>query len=193
MKGLWLIIFLLLFNLTLSAQHAERASLQFQLDAGYGAFLGNFRDHLQQSGAYSSTPVLEGSLLIYPGEHWGLGMLLGSMTVIHPQSEPIEGIIRYQELLLEYRLDKGAFWGLLYAGAGFQDPGMTLQWYGSGVADFGIRGGYRIKNGLSMTLTLGYRRSFLRSIIIADQYGDIDSMDNLSSLRINLGLRYSTD
>jgi len=192
MRNLWLMGCLILLLAPLTAQSKDKATLQFQLDAGGAAFLGDFREHLERSYALTNSPVLEGTLLIYPGDHWGLGLLLGSMTVIHLQSEPIEGIIRYQELLLEYSWGKEPFNAMVYSAVGFQDPGMSLEWYGSGVADLGVRAAVKTKENLALTVTLGYRFSFLRSLLLAEKYDDIDKMDNLSSLRLCLGLRYGS-
>lgn len=191
-RAIILILFIIPFALSAQVMNFDKASLQFQVDVGMGSFLGDFREHLEKSYALTYSPVLEGTLLIYPGDHWGLGLLMGSMTVIHFQSEPIEGIIRYQELMLEYSWGEGPVQAMVYSAVGFQDPGMSLEWYGSGVADLGIRAAAKTKENLALTLTLGYRFSFLRSILLAEKYEDIDQMDNLSSLRLCLGLRYSS-
>jgi len=189
MKRYLSIILFITLSFLLSAESRGSTSLHFQLDAGIGTYIGDFRTHLMESQAWLNSPVLEGAVLIYPGQRWGIGILSGSMAVLHPYSEPIEGIIRYQELLVEYRLGEEPFWLSPFAGVGFQDPGMSLQWYGSGVIDAGIRSGWQFKPDLALTATLGFRTSFFRSMIIPKEY-NISYWDNLSSLRLSFGLRY---
>ncbi|MDA3851884.1 MAG: hypothetical protein PF447_11515 [Spirochaetaceae bacterium] len=183
------IIIAFFFSFTLHSME-EEVGLHIQIDSGIAGYVGDFKNHLDISGAYTVSPVLDASLLIYPTEHWGIGVSWGSMTVIHRRSTPIEGVIRYNTLINEFTWHEDKRWLSLYGAIGFQDPGMSLQWYGSAVADLGLRLGWEIKPKLSFTIMTGYRFSFLRSIIIAQKYEDIDYPDNLSSMRLQAGLRY---
>lgn len=189
MKAPLLLMLCFLFS-PLALYSESSTSLQFQLDTGWGIYIGDFKNHLEESDAWTHSPILDFSILIFPWEHWGIGVLWGSMMVAHEKSEPIEGIIRYYSLISEYRHDREPFWGSAYTSIGYQDPGMTLDWYASGFFGFGCRLGWKFRSDLSLTLSMGYRRSFFRSIIIHEEYDDIDKNDNLSSLRASLGLRY---
>ncbi len=189
MKASLLLMLCILFT-PLALYSESSTSLQFQLDAGWGFYVGDFKDHLKKSGAWTNTPILDFSVLIFPWKQWGIGVLWGAMMVAHKESEPIEGVIHYYSLITEYRHDIESFWGSIFASIGYQDPGMTLGWYASGVFGIGFRLGWAFKSNLSLTSSVGYRRSFFRSVVIHEKYDDIDKNDNLSSLRISLGLRY---
>jgi hypothetical protein len=57
---------------------------------------------------------------------------IGCGSVIHPLSEPMEGVILYMSLGPFFKLDLKKVYIKTWADAGFQLPTMSLQWYGSG-------------------------------------------------------------
>ena len=166
-------------------------SFAVQTEAGIGFFTGEFAGHLDQSGAWPWTPVLDARIVLYPCGKAGIGVQTGSMAVIHPRSEPIEGIIRYQGITLEYPAMETPFPVILTGGAGFQDPGMLVSPYGSGFWEAGIIACCPLKPSFSLTFHLFYRSSFFQAVQIDEQYSDWDSNDTLQSLSGAVGLRYS--
>lgn len=167
----------------------NRAALQ--LSTGLGIFTGEFGSHLDSAGAWPWSPVLDGLIVLYPAGRMGIGLQWGSMAVIHPQSEPIEGILRYQSLFIEYPFSAGPAQLLYHLGAGFQDAGMLLSVYSSGFWNTGLTAELPFGNGYSFVIRADYRRSFFTSLIIYREYEDWTTNDNLQSLSLNMGLRLS--
>jgi len=183
-KRISLFFILLIGGITLGA-----SDYSIQVSGGLGWFTGDFARHLDHSGAWPWTPVLDSRIMIYPGTHLGVGVQWGSLAAIHPLSEPIEGIIRYNALALEwlFPITQGILG--VNAAVGFQDPGMLVSPYGSGFWEGGMLVGTPLKENLYLVLQGFYRSSFLQSIIIQEQYDDWDRRDNMESISLTLGIK----
>ena len=185
-----ILVFMIRFAAALPAEQPQTNSLELQFNAGIGMFPGEFGRHLDSSGAWPWTPVIDGLIVFYPLAKLGIGTQWGSMAVIHPNSEPIEGILRYQSLFLEYPHAFGKITALIHLGAGFQDAGMLLSVYSSGFWNTGLSAKIPLVKDFSFIVRGDYRRSFFKSLLINREYDDWQTDDNLQSLSLSLGLRY---
>lgn len=187
MKFKFLIFILLLFFSSIIYGNENKPSLELSIDIGCGLYVGSFLDHLQTDGAYTATPILDAYFSTYFTNYLGLQIQIGAGSVIHPLSEPMEGVILYLGVGPFYKLQLDNFFLKVWADFGYQHPTMTLQWYGSGFTEIGLGGGIDIGNKNSLFLSAKYRFQFLQSIIIYQKYASIDKNDNLSSISITIG------
>jgi hypothetical protein len=165
----------------------EKPIMEVTIDLGYGFYVGSFLDHLNRDGAYTATPTLDGYFASYITPFLGLQYQIGCGSVIHPLSEPMEGVILYMSLGPFFKLDLKKVYIKTWADAGFQLPTMSLQWYGSGFFEFGTGFGLNLNKSNSFFVGFKYRTQFLQSIIISRMYDSIDENDNLSSITLSFG------
>ena len=183
-KILLTVILTILSNRMIFGGQIDKPVMEIQTDLGMGFYLGSFRAHLSTDGAYTLTPTLDLYLAPYICRHFGFQVYLGGGTVIHPQSEPIEGVIFYYGIGPFFIWDWGRFHIKIFGEAGYQNPNMSLQWYGSGFFEIGGSAGWALTDRSGIRLSLKYKRQFLRSLIIYEQYDSLEENDNLNSLSI---------
>ena len=157
------------------------------VDAGVGAYIGDFYRHLINDGAYIITPILDIDISLFIIKYFGLKASVGSGSVIHPYFEPIEGTIIYMGLGIFFQYDWKYAFIKLSADTGFQHTTMLLQWYSSGYFECGTGFGIKITKWMYITSAIKYRMGFLNSIIIHEKY-DIDYNDTISSINFSTGL-----
>ncbi|MBI9099807.1 MAG: hypothetical protein JEY91_15110 [Spirochaetaceae bacterium] len=180
-----LIFSILLFSPLFSED--EKPIMEATIGLGYGFYVGSFLDHLNKDGAYTSTPTLDSYFASYITPFLGFQFQIGCGSVIHPLSEPMEGVILYMGLGPFINLNLKKVYIKTWVDAGFQFPTMSLQWYGSGFLEIGSGFGLNLNKSNSLVLSLKYRTQFLRSIIISKMYDSIDENDNLSSITLSFG------
>jgi hypothetical protein len=163
------------------------ASISVEL--GGGAWLGEFREHLDRDGAYLATPSLDFLIRLPFGEGFGAEALLGSACVIHRYSTPIDGSFFYQEAGLYAGLPIGAAFAWIAAEAGFEHGTLLVAQYSSGVAGAALGLRAPIGERLSWVATLRFRRGFLQAVSIPAFYGT-DVIDHPTSLTLTAGIAY---
>jgi hypothetical protein len=165
------------------------ARAELSVELGGGAWLGDFREHLDREGAYLLTPALDFSVRIPFGARFGFEALVGSDCVIHRYSQPIDGSFLYQEAGLYAAFPIGRACAWIAAEAGFEHGTLLVTQYSSGVA--GAAFGVSIPAGgrLSWVATLRFRRGFLQAVTIPDYYGT-DAIDHPTSLTLTAGIAY---
>lgn len=161
--------------------------MEVTIDLGYGFYVGSFLDHLNIDGAYTATPTIDGYFSSFFTTNLGLQLHLGLGSVIHPSSEPMEGVLLYMSLGPFFKWDLNKFYIKTWTSAGYQMPTMSLEWYGSGFFELGTGGGINLNKSNSFFLSCKYRTQFLQSIIIHEKYDSIDKNDNLSSVTLSIG------
>ena len=181
------IILFLAVLLTAPSVSAREKIMEIQFGLGSGFYLGSFRDHLKTDGAYTATPVLDLYFSPYLHKNFGFSFYLGTGAVIHPQSKPIEGVILYIGTGPFYTWSKGRFHMRFTVLAGYQHPGMSLQWYGSGFFGLGCFAGWDLNDYSCLRIGVDYKRQFLRSLIIHEKYDSLSENDNLNSLAVTAG------
>lgn len=159
------------------------------IDAGIGAYVGNFYKHLNDNGAYTATPIMDIYVSLFIIKYLGVEALIGSGCVIHPYSEPIEGTIIYMGLGLFFQYEWKYAYIKLFTNAGFQHTTMLLQWYASGYFESGFGFGVKITDWMYITSAIKYRMGFLNSIIIREKY-DLDYYDTIASINFTAGLSF---
>jgi hypothetical protein len=172
-----------------SPQEARPRAAALSVELGGGAWLGDFREHLDRDGAYLATPSLDFALKFPIGGILGVEALVGSACVIHRYSEPIDGSFIYQQAGLYAELPLGAASAWIAAEAGFEHGTLRVTEYSSGVAGAAL--GLRVPIGdrLEWASTLRFRRGFLQAVTIPAAYGT-DAIDNPTSLTLSAGLAY---
>ncbi len=159
------------------------------IDAGAGLYVGNFYKHLADDGAYVLTPVMDIYISIFIIKYFGAEVLVGSGSVIHPYSEPIEGTIIYMGIGLFFQYEWKYAYIKLFTNAGFQHTTMLLQWYASGYFESGFGFGIKITNWMYITSAIKYRMGFLNSIIIQEKY-NLDYYDTIASMNFTAGFSF---
>ncbi|HPS59500.1 MAG TPA: hypothetical protein PK514_15475 [Spirochaetota bacterium] len=158
-------------------------SFSFSIETGLAVFTGKFRDHLEHDGADEQSPSLDMSFSIFIFNNCGLQGVFANQSVIHPQSKPIEGTIHLEILELFYQREFGRHLLKCYAGIGFQHTTMLLQYYSSGLIEFGGTYGWEFLNERSLIVSVKYRKGILPSKEIDDVYG-LSSPDTIESITI---------
>jgi len=176
-------------NATTEGNVRDPAVASLSIELGGGAWLGDFRDHLDRDGAYLATPTLDFVARFPFNEYAGIEAIIGSACVIHPYSEPIDGSFIYQEAGLYAGITLGRSFAWISAEAGFEHGTLLVTQYSSGVAGaaLGIRA--PIRDRLLWTATIRFRRGFLQAVTIPDFYST-DIIDNPTSLTISAGVAY---
>jgi hypothetical protein len=171
-----------------SQRDSWAASLSIEM--GGGAWLGDFREHLDRDGAYLFTPSLDFSARFPISRSFGLEALIGSASVIHRYSKPIDGSFFYQQVGLYAGFPLGAGYAWLAGEAGFEHGTLVVTQYSSGIAGaaFGISA--PINKRLSWTATIRFRRGFLQAVTIPSYYGT-NTIDKPTSLTLVAGIAYS--
>lgn len=154
--------------------------VDFTIDAGCGIYLGEFRSHLDKERAYWATPVLDFYISFFIIKYFGLQIYIGSGSVIHPQSFPIEGTIIYNGIEIFFQYEWDLIFIKIFSGAGFQHCTMLISYYASGFFELGLSIGTKINKYMSFTGSIKYRRGFLHSLLVEPK--------NLTSLTFSIGL-----
>ena len=157
------------------------------INAGVGIYTGDFYKHLINDGAYIVTPIIDIDLSLFIIKYFGLKTSIGSGSVIHPYSQPIEGTIIYMGFGVFFQYEWEYAFINFFTNAGFQHTTMLLQWYASGYFECGTGFGIKITKWMYITSAIKYRMGFLNSIIIHEKY-DIDYNDTISSINFSTGL-----
>ena len=161
--------------------------VDISIEAGIGVYTGDFYQHLINDGAYIISPIIDIDISLFIIKYLGLKASIGSSSVIHPRSQPIEGTIIYIGIGIFFQYDwKYAFINF-FSNIGFQHPTMLLQWYASGYFDCGLNFGFKITEWIYITSTINYRMGFLNSIIIKEKY-DLNYNDTITSINFSTGL-----
>jgi hypothetical protein len=170
-------------------QDAGSREATFSIEFGGGAWLCDFREHLDRDGAYLFTPALDFSARFPIGGIFGVEALVGSDCVIHRYSEPIDGSFICQQAGLYAELPIGACHAWIAGEVGFEHGTLLVTQYSSGVAGAAL--GLRAPIGarLSWVATLRFRRGFLQAVSIPAFYGT-DVIDHPTSLTVSAGLAY---
>src|SRR4030042_6083149 len=109
-------------------------------DTGMAVYVGDFYRHLKRDKANVYSPALDIGISLFIIKYMGIQLSLGSGSVIHPESQPIEGTIIYMGIEPFLQYDWKYAFVKMYAGGGFQHTTMSLQWYSS--AFFECGGGF---------------------------------------------------
>ncbi len=187
MKSKISVLFLLTVLSTNLFSNEDKPVMEMTMDLGCGFYVGSFYNHLKDDGAYTVTPTLDLYFSSYISSWLGIQFQIGNGSVIHPSSEPIEGVINYMGIGPFFKRDMGEFYLKGWVDAGFQQPTMSLEWYGSGFIEAGANIGFDLSAANSISIGLKYRTQFLQSIIIYSKYDSIDKNDNLSSITPSVG------
>lgn len=161
--------------------------VDISIEGGGGVYLGDFLNHLQRDGAYIATPTLDLYISLFIIKYFGVQALIGTGTVIHPNSTPIEGTILYMGLELFGQYDWKYAFIKFFAGAGFEHTTMLLQWYASGFFEGGTGFGIKITDWMYINTSVKYRVGFLHSVIIFLKY-NLPTSDTLMSITFSMGL-----
>ena len=161
--------------------------IDITIDAGIGVYTGDFYNHLLNDGAYIVTPIIDIDISLFIIKYFGLKTSIGSGSVIHPYSQPIEGTIIYMGLGMFFQYDWKYAFIKIFSSAGFQHTTMLLQWYASGYFECGMGFGIKITKWMYITSSIKYRMGFLNSIIIQEKY-DLNYNDTISSINFSTGL-----
>lgn len=162
-------------------------------DVGGTFYIGNFSEFLEDTGAYTAAPFLGFSGDFYLFRYGGIRLSIASTTVIHPESEPVEGILSYQGFGLFVSLFPLPFQGKIYANIGFQQATMLVEAFNSGYYSFGGLLAVPINSFISLTGGVSFRSGFLHSLIIHKYYDHLQ--ENLEdtpfrSVNVSLGFQY---
>jgi hypothetical protein len=173
-----------------SPQEARPRAATLSVELGGGAWLGDFREHLDRDGAYLFTPALDFSARFPIGRYLGVEALIGSACVIHRYSEPIDGSFIYQQAGVYAAFPIGPCSARIAAEAGFEHGTLLITQYSSGVAGASLSLDGPISDRLSWVATIRFRRGFLQAVTIPDYYGT-DIIDKPTSLTLSMGLSWN--
>jgi hypothetical protein len=169
------------------AARPTRAELAVEL--GGGAWLGDFREHLDRDGAYLLTPALDFTARFPMTGLIGVEALVGSDCVIHRYSEPIDGSFLYQEAGLYAGIPIGRAYAWIAGEAGFEHGTLRVTEYSSGVAGAALGVSIPAGGRLSWVATLRFRRGFLQAVTVPAAYGT-GAIDHPTSLTLTAGVAY---
>lgn len=172
-----------------SARAAERRGASLSIELGGGAWLADFREHLDRDGAYPATPALDFVARLPVTDHFGIEALVGSACVIHRYSEPIDGSFFYQQAGLYAGLAAGRWQAWAAGEVGFEHGTLLVAQYSSGVAGAAAGVLAPIDDRLSWVATIRFRRGFLQAVTIPAFYGTA-AIDHPTSLTITTGVAY---
>ncbi|OHD11278.1 MAG: hypothetical protein A2086_12825 [Spirochaetes bacterium GWD1_27_9] len=161
--------------------------VDISFEGGFGLYIGDFYQHLIRDGAFVVTPTLDLYISIYLIKYFGLQLMVGSGSVIHIDSKPIEGSIIYNGLEIFGQYDWKLVYIKIFAGAGFQHTTMLLQYYTSAFFEAGIGLGIKINDYLYWYNSFKYRMGFLNSILLSGMYR-LEKDDVIMSLTFSTGI-----
>ena len=105
--------------------------MEMIIETGCGFYTGSFLEHLKADRALLITPTIDCYMAACMTPALGLHFHTGTGSVIHLESEPMEGIILYQSIGPFLRWTHGRYRVAGWVDTGFQMPDMSLEWYGS--------------------------------------------------------------
>ena len=161
--------------------------IDISIEGGLGIYIGDYRQHLINDGAYTITPAIDLYISLFIIKYLGIQAMLGSGCIIHPYSQPVEGTVLYMALEFFAQYDWKYVFAKIFAGAGFEHTTMLIQWYASGFFECGTGLGVKITDWMYWNTSVKFRMGFLHSVIIFQKYS-LPNNDRLASITISTGI-----